>query len=141
MKIEDKYTAGWIILAVVGIMSIAALLPAPAPGSEGLSLGGCFFGSTCIFHNLTGLPCPFCGLTRATVCVMHGQPLEALSFHPLSVAVLVFMVFMGIYSLAVILSGKDFPSRESISPRLAKAPAFILSAALLMSWIVRLTGA
>lgn len=39
--------------------------------------------SFCPFYNLTGLPCPGCGLTRAFVCLGHGQWREAWHWHPL----------------------------------------------------------
>jgi len=32
---------------------------------------------------LLGIPCPFCGMTRAFLCVLHGDILRAFYFHPL----------------------------------------------------------
>lgn len=40
--------------------------------------------SLCGFLWLTGRPCPFCGMTRALVCLLKGDVALALSFHPLS---------------------------------------------------------
>lgn len=36
----------------------------------------------CLFHQLTGLPCPFCGLTRAFCHALHGQWSQSLAYHP-----------------------------------------------------------
>ncbi len=30
-------------------------------------------GSSCVFHTLTRLNCPFCGMTRDFVAILHGQ--------------------------------------------------------------------
>lgn len=39
--------------------------------------------SICIFRSIIGLPCPGCGLTRAFLAVMRGDPAAAFSAHPL----------------------------------------------------------
>ena len=31
----------------------------------------------CVFKELTGFPCPTCGLTRGTLCLLSGQPISA----------------------------------------------------------------
>ena len=38
--------------------------------------------SLCWFYNLTHLPCPGCGLTRAFLCISHGQWGRAWGFNP-----------------------------------------------------------
>lgn len=40
--------------------------------------------SICPFWNLTGLPCPGCGMTRALSALLHGDLRAAALFHPLS---------------------------------------------------------
>ena len=66
----------WVVLT--GILGASLLLPLPGPGG---SIG--HLPSVCPFYNLTGLPCPGCGLTRAFVCLGHGRWHEALHWHPL----------------------------------------------------------
>ena len=39
----------------------------------------------CVFHNVTGYPCPTCGMTRAAVAVTHLDLARAIAFHPLAV--------------------------------------------------------
>jgi hypothetical protein len=41
--------------------------------------------SACPFRNLTGLPCPGCGMTRAFHHLTHGHVAEALRYNPLSI--------------------------------------------------------
>lgn len=42
---------------------------------------------TCVFHALTGRPCPTCGSTRALQAFLGGRLLEALAWNPLVVVV------------------------------------------------------
>lgn len=42
----------------------------------------------CVFHQLTGLHCPGCGMTRATFAVLHGQLGLAFRCNPLGVVLL-----------------------------------------------------
>ena len=46
----------------------------------------------CVFHRLTGLPCPTCGLTRSWSALLHGHLAEALQYHLLGPAALLGMV-------------------------------------------------
>ncbi|MGE9269411.1 MAG: DUF2752 domain-containing protein [Verrucomicrobiales bacterium] len=43
---------------------------------------------TCILHEVTGLHCPGCGMTRATAAAMDGQLGDAFRFNPLGVVLL-----------------------------------------------------
>jgi len=46
----------------------------------------------CGFRWLTGIPCPFCGMTRALSLLLKGQWNLALRFHPLSPIVLAILL-------------------------------------------------
>lgn len=50
-----------------------------------LSLLSNFFfqRSICLFHNIFGIPCPTCGMTRAYLHLFHGDFKMALYYHPL----------------------------------------------------------
>ncbi len=37
----------------------------------------------CVFHGLTGWPCPTCGTTRAALALLDGHPVQALAYNPL----------------------------------------------------------
>lgn len=51
-----------------------------------LAFGAYAFGVPfCLFHHLTGIPCPLCGTTRACVALLHGDVVCALKFNPLAV--------------------------------------------------------
>ncbi|MBD3920540.1 DUF2752 domain-containing protein [Paenibacillus sp. PR3] len=40
-------------------------------------------GIPCVFHLVTGLYCPGCGITRAALSLLHGQVAQALRYNPL----------------------------------------------------------
>jgi hypothetical protein len=43
----------------------------------------------CPLRALTGIPCPFCGMTRACVAAVHGHLATSLAFNPAGVVVVV----------------------------------------------------
>ena len=45
----------------------------------------------CVFHLLTGLYCPGCGVGRACFALMHGELGEAFSYNPLMVILIPFL--------------------------------------------------
>ena len=42
----------------------------------------------CVFHLLTGYPCPSCGMTRMAIALFHGDWLTALRMQPLGLLLL-----------------------------------------------------
>lgn len=48
----------------------------------------------CPLHALTGVPCPGCGLTRATVALLRGQLRAAWGLHPFAPLVLLFAALL-----------------------------------------------
>ena len=59
---------------MLAIIPMARLLGQPGSGDG---------ASGCLLHDLTGHPCPFCGLTRALNSATHGDWSAAAAFHPL----------------------------------------------------------
>src|SRR5262245_27646137 len=65
-------------------------------------LAACFFYYPYVFGGpplcpmaLTlGMPCPGCGITRATCLLTHGRVAEALAFHPLAPFLLLYAGFL-----------------------------------------------
>ncbi len=71
---------GGLRLSLVGAMAWLALVGLV----EWLRPAGCAV-SLCILRNVTGLPCPTCGSTRAVRALAAGRPIEALGHNPLVV--------------------------------------------------------
>jgi hypothetical protein len=89
-----------------------------------------------------GVPCPGCGLTRATVAMLHGDFASALRLHPLS------PVLVPLFGGALALVLFDYvrgPERPRAVPawwtsRAATAGFSVLLALLLGVWVARFAG-
>jgi hypothetical protein len=60
-----------------------------------------FFGTVCLSVLLLGIPCPACGLTRATILMLTGHFRESFQMHPL--LILVILGIIGCYFIKKIL--------------------------------------
>lgn len=90
--------------------------------------------SVCPVAALLGVPCPGCGLLRATLSLAHGNVAEALHFHPL-----VFVVVPAALGATVhVASGR--PVSRGVEWTLATI-ATALVALLVVVWIARFHGA
>jgi uncharacterized protein DUF2752 len=68
-------------------LPLAAVLPSDGAGIP-----------VCLFHSLTGLPCPGCGLTRAFSSLLHGQVAAAFAYHPFVFLLLPLFVIMAAHN-------------------------------------------
>ncbi|HEY1554193.1 MAG TPA: DUF2752 domain-containing protein [Kofleriaceae bacterium] len=85
------------LLAIAQLAAAAWLTPAGAAVTlpDGSPLGG-----ACWFHEVFGVPCPFCGMTRSFVSLAHGRIGDAFRFHAagplLAVAMVVFVAAVAV---------------------------------------------
>ncbi len=114
-----------IAAAAAAALSAAIILAAlyafePSAGS---------FFPKCLFHQITGLNCPGCGLQRAIHALMHGHVAEAVRFN----AILpVLAVVVAAYGIAYALRNR-FPH---ISKAFTSTRAAMLVLALIVAWWV-----
>jgi hypothetical protein len=115
-----------VALALTGLA--AAQLGAVAAGVGGWP---------CPFLGATGLPCPGCGLTRATLALARGEWGAAMATHAFAP---VLLVSLAAFAAAALLPGRQREAFAGFAERLerrTRASAFLL-AALLIYWLVRL---
>ncbi|HYR59011.1 MAG TPA: DUF2752 domain-containing protein, partial [Chthoniobacteraceae bacterium] len=74
----------------------------------------------CVFHALTGLPCPTCGATRCFVHLVHGAWREALLANPLIFAAFAAIAAFDLYAASVIATGRPRWRCEISARQLAK---------------------
>jgi hypothetical protein len=73
------------------------------------------FYPVCLFHAMTGLNCPGCGMTRSMYALLHGNFLRALQDNALFVLVLIAMGIAGAHFIFKKL--KDQPAAFKMSPK------------------------
>ncbi len=57
----------------------------------------------CVFHDLTSLPCPTCGATRAAWQLLHGNFASSLRFNPLAFTTYCAIGLFDVYAVLVLL--------------------------------------
>jgi hypothetical protein len=96
----------------------------------------------CPLASVAGVPCPGCGLTRATLALAHGELTHALEFHPL-VFVLAPLFIWAMSSAAIgYIRGprRDQPVRLWLASRTVNVLASLLMIATLGVWGARFFG-
>ena len=81
----------------------------------------------CFFHSITGIPCPFCGMSRAFLALGQLNLPKAIYFHPLSVIALAVMI--------IYLCCKKIPRWLQ-----HKAWAYLFLLATIITWTLRLAN-
>ncbi len=127
-----------VILTACSCILAGALIITPADSSANhLELGGIFLPQTCIFKNLTGLPCPGCGLSRSVVAAAHGDIGMSLMHHRLGLLTLFYIILQFVYCLGMIVVPKwwirIFPSGKFLNRGIV-----VLGALFLLNWILTL---
>jgi hypothetical protein len=95
----------------------------------------------CPFAAVTGRPCPGCGLTRATLALVHGHVREALGYHPLAPLVSPLVVGFLAYGAAAYVRKGRWPATQGVAAGRLVAVGLALWALLLGVWIARFLGA
>ncbi len=93
----------------------------------------------CIFHEITGLPCVTCGMTRCAIQFFHGHFLAALKWNPLVFTALCGIMAFDLYAFAILTTRAP---RLRISFVTQRARTFVrvsVILALALNWIYLLS--
>ena len=99
----------WYWFRIVGIlilMSYFVLCDAPNQNPKGHL-------TICIFHNITGYPCPGCGTVRGLKYFFHLDFYNALMMNPLAVIIGVYMVVCLVWTSIDLARGSDSFDRKT----------------------------
>ena len=96
---------------------------------------------TCLFAFVARVPCPACGLSRATRALLRGDLAAALEFHPLRLLVLPFVIFLAARTARCFIETGSMADAErglAGTPRAVMLGVVVL---VLAVWISRFFGA
>lgn len=103
MAINKKKTAYVLGVAVIVIALALYYWFNPAESA---------YAPKCIFHSLTGLSCPGCGMQRFLHAFIHGRIIEAFSYNYLLIVFIPYIILYGINRF--LLKGKIQERMENI---------------------------
>lgn len=106
----DPQTEWIVLIGAVGVFLAAAILPMPE-GDE-VRLFGQPLPPLCP-SRAAGFSCPGCGMTRAIICWVHGDPSAGLGFHRLSLLALLLIGGQIPYRIWRLRGGPPVPERVS----------------------------
>jgi hypothetical protein len=108
------------------------MLPLVAASVSGITV--------CPTAGLLGVPCPGCGLGRATLAALQGDFRDALTWHPLFFLVSPLYVGLLVSLLWQFVAGRTLPLPQ-IPDRWVMLSATVLGILLVTVWIARMLGA
>jgi hypothetical protein len=91
----------------------------------------------CPFFHALGIPCPGCGLTRATFLLLHGNVRASLTYHAFAPVFLLGFSLIGAAGLLPEKSRLSFIEKLVVFER-RTGIVFILLAGLILYWLARL---
>ena len=94
---------------------------------------------TCLFHELTGLPCLTCGATRSTIAFLHGNFATSWSWNPLGFIALCAVALFDLYALSVLITRAQRLRIVFFSERAKQLTRLFVIAALALNWIYLLS--
>ncbi len=126
------FYASWVVGFVALNWIAFRLHPAPAGMGTHEQLGL----PPCGFLQLTGIPCPSCGLTTAFSHIAHGHPVDAFLAQPFGVAVYVAMAWLSGYAVVALWRRKPLSDLTESSNFLTGQ--YILLGIMLVSWFYKI---
>lgn len=92
----------------------------------------------CLFHRLTGLPCPTCGATRAAFALLRGDWAGAWGWHPPAALLLPGLaLYLAVGTISWVAYGRFPVLRGSVREWIALAA--VITALLLFNWMYALS--
>jgi hypothetical protein len=90
----------------------------------------------CLFHQITGQPCPMCGATRGFVAMAHGDFGRAVYLYPLAPLLFAAMLIGIAYGGWVLVTGRHI--RLGLSVRAQQNIGLVLLALFAANWLAKL---
>jgi hypothetical protein len=88
----------------------------------------------CVFHDITSLPCPTCGMTRCAIQFFQGHFLAAFEWNPLVFAALCSVIAFDVYALATLVMRAPRLRIGSLNDRTKRLLRLSLISVLALNW-------
>jgi hypothetical protein len=124
---ETDHELIWLCVTLVGLGLAVGWFAAGLPWPR------------CVFHDLTGLPCLTCGMTRSTIAFLHGDFLTALRWNPLVFSALCALSIFNIYAFAVLTARRPRLRIAGFTAAQKKLVRTGIVALLALNWIYLLS--
>lgn len=89
--------------------------------------------TTCLVKIVFHAPCPGCGMTRATLRLLHGDVMGSLRFHPVALPGAIVLAVACVLALAL-------PEAHPAWDRFVRITLTAFGVALLIAWALRFFG-
>lgn len=113
------------LAAIAGVLGATVLLEVPL----------------CPFAIVTRHPCPGCGLTRATLALLHGHVADAYHLHPMVFLMAPLVAAGALVNATSYVRHGRWSASEALSGRALTAGAIALGLVMLTLWVARFFGA
>lgn len=106
-SIRGELVPHLVVFIVCFLIITGSLILTPADsGTPYVRLGSLPIPNVCTFKNLTGLPCPGCGLARSIIAAAHGDLSMSFTYHRLGFLTLAYVFLQFVYSLGMLVIPK-----------------------------------
>ena len=122
----------------VGLLLAAAGLGALSTTEHGLRVGEARLPSLCLLRNVTGLPCPGCGLTRSWVDLVRGDLGASLGHHRLGWLIMLYVAAQAIRHGLWLAVPRSRRSSDRLGGWLDRG-LILIGVTLLGNWVVTLS--
>lgn len=100
MDFKDKTVQKRIIHSIIAAAAAVMLLSTFLISTDYIESGPTF----CYFRDLTGYPCPGCGISRSLFAISHAEFERAWTLHPLSFTVYLSLILIFFAELIYVIS-------------------------------------
>lgn len=129
-----------IILTACFCLLIGVFVLSPPEVESGqIALGRLTLPGVCIFKNLTGLPCPGCGLTRSMTAAIRGNVSQSWMFHRLGLMTTIYILLQFLLNLMILTVSTWRGHLQKIGRYLNNGLVF-LGALFVLNWVVNLVS-
>ena len=122
------------LMSVSGVVLTMARWLSPSPNGWGthqqLGLPPCFF------HQMTGIPCPTCGMTTSFAHTVRLHFYEAFITQPFGL--LACLLTMALLPLSVLLMQRRVPWMKVLTARGSNAVMYLLVALFVLAWVYKI---